>query len=397
MNLALANQAELDEVQRELERIRNEQQQINSRIAAERSKQDDANAELRVVAAERDLIQNEIDEKELRLDELELQIQILEDSITETEESIAETSLEVDRLDRESQEQLSNMYFGIKSNNSTFNAIFADGNASFVKAGLYQQVLQSDTNSALQQLEQKKAQLEQEKTKLEQDRIQIDEDRASVQEERDALDEKRAELQSKVDQFVALFNQAQRNINANLNAFDLLSEEEQALQQRLDQLYNSISNSVGSVSSGQFVTAGTAIGVEGNTGVSTGAHLDFRVWINNSIQNPCTALPSRTLANTSCGTSSPKVPNWPMSGNPYLTSGYGPRAGGFHLGIDLSTGGGAPIYAAHDGWITYGNDGACSWYTGIYPCNGAGGNYAIICENRDNCAAGLKTMYLHLR
>ena len=44
------------------------------------------------------------------------------------------------------------------------------------------------------------------------------------------------------------------------------------------------------VSTGQYVTAGTIIGYEGNTGNSFGAHLHFEVYENGTRVNPARFL-----------------------------------------------------------------------------------------------------------
>ena len=71
---------------------------------------------------------------------------------------------------------------------------------------------------------------------------------------------------------------------------------------------------------------------------------------------------------------------WPMKGT--LTSGYGPRWGRIHAGIDLANGGGTPILAAADGIVDYAN----------YGDNGGYGNMVDI-RHPD----GPLTRYAHMR
>jgi len=80
---------------------------------------------------------------------------------------------------------------------------------------------------------------------------------------------------------------------------------------------------------------------------------------------------------------------WAVPASGRITDGYGPRAvicgstgcsKGFHSGTDIGAGCGAPIYAAHDGVVTYAGP------------NGTYGNYVQI----DN-GGGVSTGYAHIR
>lgn len=68
-----------------------------------------------------------------------------------------------------------------------------------------------------------------------------------------------------------------------------------------------------------------------------------------STEEDCSDLPINSGGAT--GTPGQKV--WPMKKGTYqLTSGFGPRWGSMHQGIDLGAAPGAPIYAAYDGVVT---------------------------------------------
>lgn len=71
---------------------------------------------------------------------------------------------------------------------------------------------------------------------------------------------------------------------------------------------------------------------------------------------------------------------WPANGT--LTSGFGPRWGRQHNGIDISAPGGTPIYAAADGQVVKAS----------YGWNGGYGNQVIIVHS-----GGISTMYAHIR
>ncbi|MFW5702696.1 MAG: murein hydrolase activator EnvC family protein, partial [Candidatus Dojkabacteria bacterium] len=341
-------QQELDELRGQIDDINRQQKELEQAIEQERNSQNEINSELRLLQREQALIQSEIDEKELKISELNLQIELLNQRIVDTEKTIEENESEVEELDEKAQIEISRMYLDQKSNNGKIDLFFASGEVDFVKTGLYQQTINNDTNNALKQLKDLQEKLEQDRVQLEQDKTQVDSDKASIEEERVALDEKRAELQPKINRFAQLFSEAQRSISSSEDAYASLDDQEERLQARLTLLKQQISDSVGSITNGTFVAEGTIIGIEGNTGVSTGAHLHFGVRINGAYVNPCSHLPSKQLANTTCGVGNPSIPGWPMDGSPWFTSGFRTASRPTHNAIDLSTGGGAAIYASHD-------------------------------------------------
>ncbi|MBD3280703.1 peptidoglycan DD-metalloendopeptidase family protein [Candidatus Dojkabacteria bacterium] len=390
-------QEDLDNVQKELAELRKKQQELDSQIDDQQALSNKYGAEVYALNSEIKKLELEVQEKQLVIDELNLQITILEQEIEDTKEEIAKTEQEIAKLQEETDERLADMYLDIKSFDNSVNMMFAsEGSGDFVKEGLYREAMQEETNEKLDKLALAKDNLEKDKEKLETDRIKVEEDKTLLEQERIALESDQTVLAQKRNKFEAMKRESDTATAALAIEYETLSEEEKKLQAQLELLKQQIFNEVGQIPSGEYVAEGTVIGYEGNTGVSTGNHLHFGAKINNSYQNPCSILPGKQLLNTYCGTSNPKVNTWPMSGNYWLTSGYGWRGGSFHYAIDLSSGGSAPIIASHSGWIYYGNDNACSWYTGSYPCNGQGANYAIICENK-NCNTGIKTMYFHLK
>ncbi len=396
------DQAALTEVQKKLAAIRKQQQDLKANINSEKAEASKYGAEIVKLNNEIRTLQLNVQEKELVIDELNIKIEMLENQIIETEEKIEQTAEEIGELEKETDKRLADMYLDLKSFDNSVNMVFAsEGTSDFIKDGLYREAIQEETNKQLQALARKKTILEQDKEQLKQDKIQVDEDRSLLIEEKKALESNQTVLAQKRSKFEAMKRESDTAAAALALEYNSLSEEEKKLQAELELLKQRLFNSVNAINTGQWVKQGTIIGFEGNTGVSTGNHLHFMLRINGGgYLNACSYLPGRQLRNTYCGVATPTIHQWPMEGSISLTSPFGPRGGSYHYAIDLSSGGSAPIYAAHDGFIAYGNDGACSWYRGAYPCNGAGANYAkITCpSNQPECGGiTIETGYWHLR
>lgn len=86
---------------------------------------------------------------------------------------------------------------------------------------------------------------------------------------------------------------------------------------------------------------------------------------------------------------------WPCPDFYTLTSGFGPRWGTHHSGIDISSGGitGASVVASMSGTVIYVNSGCTHDYgkSSSCGCGGGYGNYVIVQHSN-----GYSTLYAHM-
>lgn len=391
-----ATQADLERIQRELQEIRTRKAQINQAIQAEKNKQGSYNNELRGVTYEKNLVEQEKAELLKSIDYYKEQIQLLDNSILSTQEIIAKTKGEMTELEAKADVQLREMFLASKTNSTGLNLIFANGGTDFVKQGLYQKSIQDDTNSTLSQLESQNEKLRIDREKLEVDKVQVEADKHTLDQQAEALIAKEAELQSKIARLNALRVAAQANINNQSKLIESLQFEESKSLAEYELVQQQIFNQIRQISNGTYVKKGTIIGQQGLTGLTTGYHLHFGVQVNGSYQNPCAYIPAGRFSN--CAGNGTLA--WPFAGTFYYTSTYGYRNLGngtssFHAAIDIAhPNQNQAVMAAHDGWYIRGFE-ACN--SANWLCKGGGANYVILCENKNNCNQGLKTMYWHLK
>lgn len=101
------------------------------------------------------------------------------------------------------------------------------------------------------------------------------------------------------------------------------------------------------------------------------------------------------------GSAKPDTWYWPVPGSSEVSSGYGPRDGGFHKGIDIRAGNGTPVVATRSGRVITADFGVCSHNYGK-PWNSATGSTNDHCNHgwgnqiEIDHGDGFTTRYAHL-
>jgi hypothetical protein len=231
-----------------------------------------------------------------------------------------------------------------------------------------------------QELEENKIQIVTSQTLLNEEKLALTTSQSEYDQKKNLYYQKRANSLSKIKQYSSFFS--------NLSAEEKRAEEQQEAIMR-------VLLSQTEVGAGVYLIAGTFIGMEGNTGYSTGQHLHFAVMQGNEYKNPCDYLPYNVYpgnGDDNCDHRGNGTLLVPLSPQGRLTSGFRPWYRPGHNAIDIASGSSTgTVSAAHNGYVYFGFE-PCS---GSY-CNYGGAIFAKVCQNQ-YCNGGLKTMYWHLK
>lgn len=394
---AASLQDQLTDVQKKLGDITKKKQDLQDSLNKYSQESQSYSGKIRTLSTEISLLDTEIAEKQLKIDELNLSINILKEEVETSISIISQTEYDVEQMQFSVDGKIKGMYLDYKTGISVSELDAGIDSEDMFKKLQYKAVLIEQTRQLVEQLNQKVKELEVEKAGLEEKNVQLQRDKQLIDEEKLVLDSKKAQLNVQRQSFYSLQEQARRNGQAEQNKIEVLSDEEAKARAQAELIQQQIFANTGSVPNGSYVLAGTRIGFQGSTGISTGPHLHFIAKVDGKSVNPCTKLGSGPFG--SCrGDGAFKF--WPLQGTHYFTSGYGSRCYNhngvprctFHDGIDLASPiANAAVFAAHDGWMIRGFD-KCSGSI----CNNGGANYVIICENKTNCKSGLQSGYWHL-
>jgi uncharacterized coiled-coil DUF342 family protein len=382
-------QEQLDALNQQLEEVKRQKSGLQSQLDANSYYISGYSSELSRLYGEADLYNKQIQELSIEIQQLELQIASLNNDIEKQKEDIAQTENTIVGLEEESESRIRDNYFNFRLYRTTDDAstVFNFTNINtFFKTSQYKELIQSDTNDVMVELAELKQQLQDKKTELSEKLILVNKDKEIVDVKKTDLAKKKEEADIKITEYQNRLASLQAENNSNKARIYQFNEDQAQIQAQANRVQQEIFNSYVPTDDGQYVVSGTYIGRQGCTGLCTGAHLHFMVYINNQLQNPCGFLKDGAVPGCGGG-----YLDGPLQGNVSFNSAYGNRCFwwgnsnycDFHTGIDIAASPwNAPIFAAHDGYVhKYWND-------------GYGALYIILCQNRD--CSGLKTGYWHL-
>ena len=185
---AVSLEEELEQVKKELEKIRISKKNLEQDISKEKSLQNTYEQELVNLKNKIDILSNKIDEKRLVIKELQLEIDILTNKLEETESEIITAETELLDLEGETNTRLIDMYLSQKTFSELNMIVTPKGQSDVIKYNLYHNTIQDTTNSLVASLKDKRVILEGKKVTLEEDKIKVLRDEVQLNEELLALE-----------------------------------------------------------------------------------------------------------------------------------------------------------------------------------------------------------------
>ncbi|MEI6886707.1 MAG: peptidoglycan DD-metalloendopeptidase family protein [bacterium] len=385
------------DIQKKLDAIAKNKADTNKKIADAKAQKSSTESQIRLLSLEIDQQQLIINEKETVIEQKQNEIAILEDQIVVLKKTLDNLDVAINQKKQIADKRLQNIY-KVSISQSTLDIILNATSAQDFLAKLkYQRLLRGKDEEVLVSLkgdrdtyDKQKNDFVSKKTEVQTLTDSIVAEKAELEKDKNALAIQRSDQQTKLASLSSTVGFQQK-------LYDSLSTEQQQLENQANVIQSELFSKYKQLLTGTKIKKDTDIGIMGSTGYSTGPHLHFFVTYNstNVNTNPCSLLPTGVVSG--CGVASPKMV-WPMSTPLVFSRGFTSA----HQAVDIVGLGNITVKAAHDGWVTFGNEPSCDIWkfnpTAYYYCKKNGpAHYAIICENKDDCSKGLKTGYWHLK
>lgn len=367
---------DISEYQQKLEENRKRQEELQQKIdelqAQERSLQgqiDYMDSQIALTNLRIDEAQTKILEKSAEIEGLSLDIEKLIARIGRIEASV--------KFQQEVYAQRVRARY-INSRISALDIFFGADSLSEAFTRLkYLQVMAKQDQRLIAQMNQTQDNYRHQKTLLEKTKKQVEDLRAELEQEKTNLEAYRTDLDFQKRGKQELLNRTRGEESEYQRRLAEIQAEQKAIEQALSAFISELIEQ--GVPAGEEVSRGDVIGVQGSTGMSTGDHVHFGVYVKCGEENWCHTDPIPYLDSGEL--------SWPLADyevsqgygqTPFaLSSGY--YKNNFHNGIDLYGSYNSPVLAAADGTISYSIDG---W----------GGKGAIIYHSEE-----LMTIYWHIR
>lgn len=326
-----ATQAELnqqlEELQAEEKELKEELNSTNSDLANSQKRKDTLDKQISNAKKQINLLTSQIDELDSKMNDKSDEIAAKEKEIADKEAAIQTTS-----------DQLSERLRAIakRGNLSSLQMVlnteeYAD---YLIKSKMIERIAANDQQE-MDKLEEEISQINEEKAALENDKQSLEDEKAQVETLKKQADAKKSELDTLYKALQAEIKKIQSTASDYAAQLKKNQEEQDKIDQQIKAIINSQSTSTGKFGDGSML--------------------------------------------------------WPVPTVRNISSGFGPRWGTTHRGIDIANGSipiyGQKVYAAADGVVIYAN------YTNEY--GGGYGYYCIVDHGVDSSGKRISTLYAH--
>jgi len=383
---------ELERLEEELVKIKQEKENFNQKIEGEKALQGSLTTQIYDLSNNISEIELNVKEKETDIMKKETETKILEEEITEARKFIERIESDVSTLEQTAQDIITTIYIETKTNSIIDILLSSAESTSFLSQIQYHTALGKNDQNTLSDLNYEKNLYEQEKSKLEDNKIEIEKLAEQIKKQKEGLEKDREQLSLQIGQKNTLLTDSQVAATYYGSQYENLSDEEKKKEAELDYILQQIVNSATKPKG--YAVAGQIIATEGNNGCSTGPHTHFGYskglgnWVD-----PCNYLPYDQFQWGVC--SGNGEIDYTYNSPRYSSRGYYYNSpDDRHQAIDLIAGPDKSVRAAHDGY----------YFEETPPCNNnwcwAGCKTSTnpcvkVCEDVE-CQSGKISIYCHV-
>lgn len=342
-------EAQKEKIDAQLDAVNDKISELQDQIDQEESYQAELTNQINLYKQQIQLLSDEIDSLEVEIDNKNAEIQQLEADIAQLEEDIAAKQVEIDETFEQFKTRMVALYQAGETS-SLAMLLSSSSFADFVTNIRLMQAVSASDEQLVDKLRTQKGEQESIKTEAENTKAEVEDALAEVQAYEESVILQREEQKTAQSNLEVAYSKSK---SAQEDLEDLQAQYEKDLEAAKAQ-DEAVENEIQAFYAEQARKAAAAAQ-------------------QNSDGSAATSVPQVDAGNLSF--------RWPLPGYSTITSGYGPRWGSFHTGIDISGGGvyGASIVSAEAGTVIL----ASTHYS--Y------GNYVIV-----DHGGGYTTLYAHM-